>query len=138
MPLTPQCIEERVESDRSSYTLCVIVALFIPSVLLRCYCCCFCAFVFEMTYEFSGKKGLCNNLLCICPASSACYALVRLKGLLVLCFGRWFRFWLHNMYLKVNFFSNSLKASYYLKWPGCFNGCRWGMNVRSKSIHFSI
>ena len=43
---------------------------------------------------------------------------------MVLCFVRWYSFWLYNMYLQVTFFL--FLKSYYLKWPGCFNGCRCG------------
>ena len=102
--------------------------LLLSSLRLSCFFVIVVVFVFFFFYKwstsFQAKKAFVIIYYIFVLLHFLCYVLVRLEGLMVLCFVRWYSFWLYNMYLQVTFFL--FLKSYYLKWPGCFNGCKCG------------
>ena len=83
-----------------------------------------CFFFYKWSTSFQAKKAFVIIYYIFVLLHFLCYVLVRLEGIMVLCFVRWYSFWFYNMYLQVTFFL--FLKSYYLKWPGCFNGCKCG------------
>ena len=106
----------------------LVVWLLLSSLRLSCLFVIVVVFVFFFFYKsstsFQAKKAFVIIYYIFVLLHFLCYVLVRLEGLMVLCFVRWYSFWFYNMYLQVTFFL--FLKSYYLKWPGCFNGCRCG------------